>query len=441
MKKILQFVCLGMLTASLIIGCSQLGQAQQSKQELKPVVYTSFYPIYNLTTQIAGDTLDVRAFMPTDKDPHLWEPTPKDIRQLSEAELLIVNGANMERWLDQVKHALPSLEILLLADSVELITYKGAAAMGDFQYMIKANLEAGKYRIEFGHTHEDIMRVAFFKNDQSLSLKELIDTGKKIMEQKAPVITQHTTFDVASGQVYGIEMGHESGAVDYVIPEAGEWIFYSDRVSEEILSFELLAANGEDLLEKEVLLSGSTSGLDKVTYDPHSWLSIVNAKKYLNQIQLTFLERWPDHSRTYKKNKLKAVDQLTDLEFEFKEKMKNLTVREFVVTHHAYAYLARDFELRQFPLQGLISTESPSLKTIRKALEFCQYYQIDTVFYEYGAEKKGADTLAAELRGRVMPLASMEYITQQQVNENVSYTSLMRMNLENIFDSLKDKTK
>ena len=36
--------------------------------------------------------------------------------------------------------------------------------MGDFQYMGHSQMQSGQeYRIEFGHTHENNMRVAFFK--------------------------------------------------------------------------------------------------------------------------------------------------------------------------------------------------------------------------------------------------------------------------------------
>lgn len=92
-------------------------------------------------------------------------------------------------------------------------------------------------------------------------------------------------------------------------------------------------------------MEGSSSGFDKISYDPHSWLSIVNAKKYLNAIQDKLIEKYPENEKIYKKNKLKYVDQLTDIDAEYKEKFKDLDQREFLVIHYAYQYLARDFDL------------------------------------------------------------------------------------------------
>lgn len=222
LKRIKKYSALFIVVLLLLTGRSD-GEDEGSG---KPIVYVSFYPVYDIVSSIAGDSLDLRSFMPRDKDPHLWEPTPRDMKKLSQADLLIVNGANMEKWLGKVSESLPDLEILKLSDSIELITYKGAAAIGDFQYMAELDLEKDDYAIEFGHTHEDIVRVAFFHDKDNLSREKLIDKGKKIMEQKSELVKQKSTIDVKSGEVYGVEMGHESGLVNYKIGEGGRWIFY-----------------------------------------------------------------------------------------------------------------------------------------------------------------------------------------------------------------------
>lgn len=149
------------------------------------------------------------------------------------------------------------------------------------------------------------------------------------------------------------------------------------------------------------------------------------------------MKRYSKNSKLYRKNKLKAVDALTDLEFEYKEKFKDIDNREFVVTHYAYAYLSRDFGLVQFPLQGLVSTESPSLKTIRKAIEYCQYWGINTIFYEEGMDSKEAKALAEEIGGRAEALNSMEYMKPDVQDNKIDYTSVLRSNLEKLYDSFR----
>lgn len=416
-------------TALLGTGCSQ----QESSG--KPLIYTSFYPVTSLVEDIAGDTVEVRQFMAPGKDPHLWEPTPKAMKELARAELLVINGANLEHWADQVRDAIPNLEILSLSDSVELITYKGAAAEGDFQFLAKLPQGTERMGIEFGHTHEDIMRVAFYKNTKGYKGKQLVDACKKIMQQKGEVIAQRSTTAIEDSKVYGIEMGHESGHVDFVLPEQGEWLFISDRVTEMLLPYQLVTADNDELGE-EVIMDTSSSGFDKVTYDPHSWLSLTNGKRYAAAIHDELIKRYPENERTYKKNKLRVVDSLTDLGAEYHEKFKDTRIKAFVTAHYAFEYLAQEFGLQQFPLQGLTSMEAPALKTIKKAVDFCNYHKISTIFYEYGTEKKNAEIIASELGGTTAPLASMEYATKDNGEGIEDYLGYMRMNLENLHASM-----
>lgn len=243
--------------------------------------------------------------------------------------------------------------------------------------------------------------------------KELVKKAKEIMNQKGEIVHQKNTFDVEEGKVYGLEMGHESGEIFYNIKDDGKWIFVSDRISEDLLPYYLQDTNGKLLQDEGKLkpvMEGSSSGFDKITYDPHSWLSVVNAKKYLNSIQDKLIQKYPDNKKIYHKNKLKYVDKLTDIDAEYKEKFSKLDNKSFLVTHYAYAYIARDFGLTQYPLEGLTSMESPSLKTIKKAVDFAKTKNITTVFYEYGKPPKEAKTLSEELGGDIKPLASMEFV-------------------------------
>ena len=64
----------------------------------KPIALTSFYPLYYFTAQIAGDRLTVRNLVPTGAEPHDWEPKSKDIADISNAAILVYNGAGFEHW-------------------------------------------------------------------------------------------------------------------------------------------------------------------------------------------------------------------------------------------------------------------------------------------------------------------------------------------------------
>ncbi|NLJ63974.1 MAG: zinc ABC transporter solute-binding protein [Christensenellaceae bacterium] len=413
-----------------------LGKLQEEHNE-GPLIYTSFFPIYDLTRTVLGDAdIQLKILMPAEQDPHMWEPTPRDIEKLSNADMLIINGANMEeRWLAPVRESLPNLKVVNLSDGVDLITYTGAAALGEFQFLSKIELEAGVvYPMQFGHTHEEFMRLGLIKAQHNLNDRNIVEYAKTVMLDEGEIVSQYDTIEAKDSTVYKIKMGHTSGGVYIKVKESGSYYFVSDRLSEALLSYRFLKPDGEEDMPWEVLLAGSTSNLDKLTYDPHSWMSTTNAKSYLNGINQALAEAYPEYERSFNKNKVKAVTELSFLEHEYKKKFEKKENKVFVVTHYAYAYLARDFGIDQYPLQGLTSMGSISLHTLRRAIAFCVDNNIQTIFYEKSGIKKDAQTIAWEIGAQAKPLTSMEFV---RTKDDMSYISIMRENLELLEQSMR----
>ncbi len=56
----------------------------------------------DVAQQVAGDRLKVTALMPIGVDPHSFEPTPVDVKKVADCNVLIVNGAGFEEFLDEL---------------------------------------------------------------------------------------------------------------------------------------------------------------------------------------------------------------------------------------------------------------------------------------------------------------------------------------------------
>ena len=403
----------------------------------RPVIYASFYPIRSLVESIAGDAFDVRSFMPAGQDPHMWEPSPRSMQELARADLLVVNGANMEAWLPQVEQNMPDLPILHLSNFVELITYKGAAAIGEFQYLASAPLTPGaSYRLVFGHTHEPSMRAGFFTAPPDTPTDDLVQKGRSVMNVKGTPIEQKQNFELVDGEVFDIDMGHESGVVGFRVPEGtANWYFVADRVSQEILSYTIVAEDGSEVPTTPVI-DGSSTGADTVTFDPHSWMSVINAKRYCNAIEGRMREMFPDHEHDIKRNKFRIVAELTQLQAQYKEKFAKAERRDFIVSHNAFSYLARDFGLQARSLQGLTTNEAPSLFSLVSAIRFVRDTGIDIVYHEFGTSDPGIRTIVDEVGGRTLPLASMEHVAPGDGMFEDGYLAYLEMNLRNLHESI-----
>ncbi|MBK9118937.1 MAG: zinc ABC transporter substrate-binding protein [Phycisphaerales bacterium] len=68
----------------------------------RPVIYTSAHPIAYFAERIAGDALRVVNPVPADEDPALWVPSENLIAEFQKADLILLNGAEFEKWVSKV---------------------------------------------------------------------------------------------------------------------------------------------------------------------------------------------------------------------------------------------------------------------------------------------------------------------------------------------------
>jgi zinc transport system substrate-binding protein len=61
-------------------------------------IVTSFYPLYFFTSEIAGNKAIVSNITPAGAEPHEYEPTARDIANIENSNILILNGGGLETW-------------------------------------------------------------------------------------------------------------------------------------------------------------------------------------------------------------------------------------------------------------------------------------------------------------------------------------------------------
>lgn len=74
--------------------------APASASALRVVAVETF--LADIARNVAGDRLKIEALMPVGADPHGFEPTPQDSRKLAESNVLIINGAGFEEFLNKL---------------------------------------------------------------------------------------------------------------------------------------------------------------------------------------------------------------------------------------------------------------------------------------------------------------------------------------------------
>jgi ABC-type Zn uptake system ZnuABC Zn-binding protein ZnuA len=96
------FVCLLLTGSFLATGCTPQPLAEPSAGLLPLKVLAVETFLADITQNIAGERLHVEALVPIGMDPHAFVPTPQDVAKIAESQVLIINGAGFEEWLQEV---------------------------------------------------------------------------------------------------------------------------------------------------------------------------------------------------------------------------------------------------------------------------------------------------------------------------------------------------
>jgi zinc transport system substrate-binding protein len=73
-------------------------------------VYTTNYPLAHFAERIGGDAIDVVFPAPADVDPAYWAPEPEVIADYQRADLILLNGAGYEKWIERA--SLPASKLV-----------------------------------------------------------------------------------------------------------------------------------------------------------------------------------------------------------------------------------------------------------------------------------------------------------------------------------------
>jgi zinc transport system substrate-binding protein len=92
------------LVLFVISSCGSSDKKDKSDEQSlnSKILAVTNYPLYFFTQKIAGDEFDVLFPVPLDEDPAFFEPTAEIVSMFQSAEVIFINGAGYESWIDKV---------------------------------------------------------------------------------------------------------------------------------------------------------------------------------------------------------------------------------------------------------------------------------------------------------------------------------------------------
>ncbi|CAN5623413.1 metal ABC transporter substrate-binding protein [soil metagenome] len=252
-------------------------------------IFASFYPIYDFVKKIGKDRVAVSTIVPANIEPHDFEPTARQIIELQKADVIFINGAGFESWINKIGNAI------------------------------------------------------------------VVDLSKDLpMENK-----------------------------------------------------------------------GSAP-------DPHVWLDPNLVKTYSKTIFEKLISLDPQNTDYYTNNFNEFNNKLELLNSDINTNLTNCALNDFIAFHDAFGYFAKRYGLTQHSISGSSPEADINPQGIGDAIKLAEQLGVNIIFSEDNIEPRLSNTIANEIRGKVMILSPIEMITQEEQTLGKDYFSKMYDNLENL---------
>lgn len=172
-------------------------------------------------------------------------------------------------------------------------------------------------------------------------------------------------------------------------------------------------------------------------YDPHAWLSPVQAGIMAANIRDALIEEDPSHREDYEANFTKLAEKLNELDSRIQAVVNLAERKEIVASHEAFAYLARDYQFTQRAVMGLSPDAEPKAGDIKEISDFIKEHQVKYILFEELVKPEIAQMLANDLDIETLVFNPLEGLTLEQEKAKEDYFTLMERNLTTLKKALQ----
>lgn len=199
---------------------------------------------------------------------------------------------------------------------------------------------------------------------------------------------------------------------------------------------ESTGATALDLLTEHDLTEGAAQGHsdehedeehDGEGRDPHVWLDPLRYAAIVEDVAAALDRR--DAAEP-------LADELQALHEELDSGLRDCERRVIVTSHAAFGYLAERYDLEQVAITGLSPEAEPTPGELRDVVQEVQAHDATTIFFETLVSPRLAETVAREVGATTAVLNPLEGLTEQQVDDDEDYFSVMRANLAALREAL-----
>ncbi|SER48352.1 metal ABC transporter solute-binding protein, Zn/Mn family [Salipaludibacillus aurantiacus] len=164
--------------------------------------------------------------------------------------------------------------------------------------------------------------------------------------------------------------------------------------------------------------------------DPHVWLDPIRSIELAENIKNALIEARPDGEEEFTANFEDLKAELETLDEEFMEMADNKTKDTIIVSHAGYGYWEDRYGINQLGIAGISPTNEPSIQQIQEVIALMEENDINYVMFEQNIPTNIAETVREEADAEDLWLHNLEALTEEDIENEEDYFSLMRQNIE-----------
>lgn len=177
---------------------------------------------------------------------------------------------------------------------------------------------------------------------------------------------------------------------------------------------------------------------EEVEYDEHVWTSPNNAITITNKLKDEVIKIDKDNKELYEKNASNYVNELTDIDNEIKDIVKNGKRKEIIFgDRFPLRYFVACYGLSYYAaFPGCSEQTEASAKTISFLINRVKEDKIPVVFHIELSSGKIANAISKETGAKVLEFKTAHNISQKDFDAGVTYVDIMRDNIKALKEAL-----
>lgn len=170
--------------------------------------------------------------------------------------------------------------------------------------------------------------------------------------------------------------------------------------------------------------------------DPHIWTSPILSIDLASAVRDGLAEEAPENKELYDTNFNSLQVDLEKLSADFTSMSEQADSKTFFVSHAAFGYLAHEYGLKQVSIAGLNTQNEPSQKELAMLVTEAKKANVKTILFEQNVSSKLTKVVQNEIGADSAVLHNLSVLTQEDIDNNEDYFSLMERNIDVLSEAL-----